>query len=154
MIQAVGALAVPALARRFADQRPIVVVSVALCLAGFAGIAWAPLATVWLWAVVLGLAQGALFATALALLGLRAHDAQAAAQLSGMAQGVGYVIAALGPLLLGALHDATGGWDVPMTAVLAVTAALAVPGWAAGRDRTVGAPTPPEPECAAPTRTH
>ncbi|GLZ14607.1 MFS transporter [Actinomadura sp. NBRC 104425] len=145
LAQAVGSLSVPAIARRTRDQRPVVVLAVALCLAGFAGIAWAPIGSVWLWTVVLGFAQGALFATALALLGLRAHDAQVAAQLSGMAQGVGYVIAALGPLLVGALHDMTGGWTVPMAVVLAVTAGLAVPGLAAARERTVGAPVPAEP---------
>ncbi|GAA4099302.1 MFS transporter [Actinomadura miaoliensis] len=145
LFQAVGSLSMPTLARRARDQRPIVVLAVALCLVGFAGIAWAPIGSVWLWTVVLGFAQGVLFATALALLGLRAHDAQVAAQLSGMAQGVGYVIAALGPLLVGALHDATDGWTVPMTVVLVITAGLALPGMAAARDRTVGAPAPAEP---------
>ncbi|TDC03442.1 MFS transporter, partial [Actinomadura bangladeshensis] len=88
----------------------------------------------------LGLGQGLGFATALSFIGLRAHDAHVATQLSGMAQGVGYLIAALGPLALGALHDATGGWSVPMIGVLAVCLVMGIPGLAAGRIRTVGAP--------------
>ncbi|MFI6514745.1 CynX/NimT family MFS transporter [Spirillospora sp. NPDC050679] len=140
LLQAVGSLAVPVVARRTRDQRPLVLAVVALCVVGFAGITWAPIGTVWLWAVVLGLGQGAGFAAALSFLGLRSHDARIAGQLSGMAQGVGYVIAALGPLAIGALHDATHGWTVPMAVVLVIAVALVVPGMAAGRDRTVGGP--------------
>ncbi|MBD2897781.1 MFS transporter [Spirillospora sp. NPDC000708] len=149
-IQAVGSLGVPLLERRMRDQRPLVTLTCSLCVVGFAGIAWAPIATVWLWAIVLGIGQGLGFATALSFIGLRAHDAGVAAQLSGMAQGVGYVIAALGPLVIGALHDATGGWTVPMIAVLAVCGALAVPGLPAGRNRTLGSTVPiPAPEVNA-----
>ncbi|MWA05741.1 MFS transporter [Actinomadura sp. LD22] len=149
-VQAAGSLGVPLLERRMRDQRPLVTLTCTLSVVGFAGVAWAPIATVWLWAVVLGIGQGLGFATALSFIGLRAHDARAAAQLSGMAQGVGYVIAASGPLVIGALHDATGGWTVPMIAVLAVCAALAVPGLPAGRDRTLGSPPPiPAPEVNA-----
>ncbi|TYB40926.1 CynX/NimT family MFS transporter [Actinomadura chibensis] len=141
-VQAAGSLAVPVLARRARDQRPLVPAIAAVSLVGFAGITWAPIGSVWVWTVVLGFGQGLGFATALSFIGLRAHDAQAAAQLSGMAQGVGYVIAALGPLGLGALHDATGGWTVPMSAVLLVCVTMALPGLAAGRLRTVGGPPP------------
>ncbi|QKG24778.1 cyanate transport system protein [Actinomadura verrucosospora] len=149
-IQAVGSLGVPILARRMRDQRPLVTLTCTLCAIGFAGTAWAPIATVWLWAIVLGVGQGLGFATALSFIGLRAHDAGVAAQLSGMAQGVGYIIAALGPLAIGALHDATGGWTVPMIAVLAVCGALAVPGLPAGRLRALGSPPPiPAPEVNA-----
>ncbi|MFA1551311.1 CynX/NimT family MFS transporter [Actinomadura chokoriensis] len=143
-MQAAGSLAVPVLARRARDQRPLVVATVVLTLAGFVGVTWAPIESVWGWTMVMGFGQGLGFAVALSFIGLRAHDAQIAAQLSGMAQGVGYVIAATGPLALGALHDATGGWSVPMIGVLAVCAAMTVPGVAAGRIRTVGAPAAPD----------
>lgn len=150
LLQAVGSLAVPLFERWTRDQRPLVALTVVLCLIGFAGVAWAPIGSVWLWTVVLGIGQGIGFAAALSFIGLRAHDAQVAAQLSGMAQGTGYLIAAVGPLAIGAIHDATGGWTLPMIVVLAITAALAIPGMAAGRNRTVGAPGPaPEPELAA-----
>ncbi|MDL4820847.1 CynX/NimT family MFS transporter [Actinomadura opuntiae] len=149
-IQAVGSLGVPMLERRMRDQRPLVVLTCTLAFIGFAGTTWAPISSVWLWAVVLGIGQGLGFATALSFIGLRAHDAGVAVQLSGMAQGVGYVIAALGPLAIGALHDATGGWSVPMAAVLAICAALAIPGLPAGRNRTLGSPAPiPTPEVNA-----
>ncbi|WP_245623319.1 CynX/NimT family MFS transporter [Spirillospora albida] len=145
LLQAVGALSVPALERRVRDQRPLVIASVVLTMVGFAGVTWAPLGSIWIWTVVLGFGQGLGFAVALAFIGLRAHDADVAAQLSGMSQGVGYVIAALGPLAVGALYDATGGWTVPTIAMLLLSAALAIPGMAAGQNRTVAVPAPQEP---------
>ncbi|GAA4620809.1 CynX/NimT family MFS transporter [Actinoallomurus vinaceus] len=143
LLQAVGALAVPVIERRLRDQRPLVALTAVLGVIGFAGIAWAPIGSVWLWIIVLGLGQGIGFATALSFIGLRAPDAHVAAQLSGMAQGIGYVIAALGPLAIGALHDATHGWSVPSSVMLVVFVALVVPGLGAGRTRTIGAE--PEP---------
>ena len=142
-VQAAGSLSVPVLARRTRDQRPLVLATAVLSSVGFAGVTWAPVGTVWFWAVVLGLGQGIGFATALSFLGLRAHNAQVAAQLSGMAQGIGYLIAALGPLGVGALHDATGSWSVPMTGVLAVCLVMLIPGLGSGRIRAVGEPTGP-----------
>jgi len=137
LTQAVGAVAVPLFGRRLSDQRPLVVGAVVLNIIGFAGIAWAPIGSVWGWAVFLGLGQGMAFATALSFLGLRAPDAHTARQLSGMAQGVGYVIAAAAPLALGALHDAVGNWTLPLGVMLGVAVLTAVPGLAAGRNRTV-----------------
>lgn len=137
LMQAIGALAVPVIERRLRDQRPLIVLVAGLSVVGFAGIAWAPIGSVWAWAAVLGFGQGIGFATALSFLGLRAPDAEVAGQLSGMAQGVGYVIAALGPLAIGALHDASGGWTVPSVVVLVIAGLLTVPGLAAGREGTV-----------------
>ncbi|WP_216896397.1 CynX/NimT family MFS transporter [Nocardia alni] len=137
LTQAVGAMAVPLFERWLRDQRPLVVAVVVLNVIGFAGIAWTPIGSVWVWAVMLGLGQGVAFAVALSFLGLRAPDAHTARQLSGMAQGVGYVIAAVGPLALGAVHDALGGWTVPILIMLGVSVLTGLPGLAAGRDRTV-----------------
>ncbi|WP_019632864.1 CynX/NimT family MFS transporter [Actinomadura atramentaria] len=141
LMQAVGSLAVPLVERRTRDQRPLVLATAVLSVAGFAGAAWAPIGSVWVWTVLLGLGQGVGFATALSFIGLRAGDARVAAQLSGMAQGTGYVIAAVGPLGIGALHDATDSWTVPAIVVLAFCALLLAPGLAAARNRTIGAPT-------------
>ena len=64
-----------------------------------------------LWAILLGLGFGTGFTLVLALFVLRAHDAPHAAALSGMAQSVGYTVAAIGPIAVGALHDLTGELD-------------------------------------------
>ncbi|WP_165495404.1 MFS transporter, partial [Actinomadura roseirufa] len=139
-VQALGSLAVPVIERRLRDQRPLVALSSVFTAVGFAGVTWAPVGTVWGWTVVLGFSQGLSFATALSFIGLRARDARMAAQLSAMAQGVGYIIAALGPLAIGWLRDGTGGWTVPTAGVLVVCAVMTLPGLAAGRERFVGVP--------------
>jgi CP family cyanate transporter-like MFS transporter len=51
-----------------------------------------------------------------------------------MAQSVGYLVAAVGPLLLGSLHDLTGSWTLPLLLLVALTLAQAAVGTGAGRD--------------------
>jgi CP family cyanate transporter-like MFS transporter len=88
------------------------------------------------WVLLLGLGMS-VFSLALMVIALRASSAARTADLSGMAQGIGYVIAGTGPFLVGLLRDATGGWTVPFTVLLAVVAAQAVTGALAGRPRTL-----------------
>jgi cyanate transporter len=148
LLQAAGALFVPVIARGLPDQRRLVLLITVVILAGFAGVAWAPLASAPLWAVVLGFGQGAAFALALSFMGLRAANQHVAVRLSGMSQSVGYAIAAIGPLGIGALHDLTGGWTVPTIVLLIITGFMTLPGLAAGRARTISAA--PEPASAHP----
>ena len=56
-----------------------------------------------------------------------------------MAQTIGYGLAAAGPLVLGLLHDASGGWELPLAVLLALTVPLVAVGLGAGRARRVGA---------------
>ena len=67
----------------------------------------------------------------------RAADPATAASLSGLAQTVGYLVAALGPLTVGALHGATGGWTAGLIEMLAVTATIVLSGWTAASNRTI-----------------
>jgi CP family cyanate transporter-like MFS transporter len=89
--------------------------------------------------VLLGLGQGASFSLALTFFALRAPDPGHAAALSGMAQSVGYLLAAGGPFLFGVLRDATGSWKVPLALLLTVTVCLLIAGLGAARDTRVGA---------------
>jgi CP family cyanate transporter-like MFS transporter len=92
--------------------------------------------------VILGIAQGAGFALALTLIVLRSPDARVASQLSAMAQGVGYLIAACGPLLVGLLRGWTGSFDTGALLYLLIAAVMAAAGFGAGRPRHVlAAPT-------------
>ena len=130
-------LVVPVLAARMRGQRPLVALAVAFEVAAIVGLLLAPdVAFVWVTCFALG--QGAAFSLALTLMVLRAPDADSAASLSAMAQSIGYTIAAAGPFLLGALHDATGGWHAPLAGMLACTAVLLVAGLGAGRPLLVG----------------
>lgn len=137
MTQLVSALTAPWLATRGQDQRLAIVVVMSLTLAGLLGCLYAPVGSLWLWAVILGLGQGGTFSLALALLVLRSRDAETAGRLSGMAQGAGYSLASLGPLLVGIIHDATHGW-APMGVLFTLIAVLATLfGLGAGRARYV-----------------
>ncbi|RQO68601.1 cyanate transporter [Aquitalea sp. FJL05] len=110
MVQVIASLGVPLLAQRCPDQRLPIACVMTLTLAGLLGMLYAPLSQLWLWAVLLGIGQGGAFSMALSLLVLRSPDSHVAAHLSGMAQGVGYTIAACGPLAAGIIHDVAGNW--------------------------------------------
>ncbi|UTF60291.1 MFS transporter [Gilvimarinus sp. DA14] len=135
--QIVTAIAAPWLASRMRDERFMVVVVMSLTLLGLGGCIYAPVETLWLWAVILGLGQGGTFAMGLTLLALRARTPIIAARLSGMAQGVGYTLAAFGPLLTGILHDIFHGWKVTGVFLGAIGAVAIAAGLGAGRRRYV-----------------
>ncbi|WP_290059037.1 CynX/NimT family MFS transporter [Amycolatopsis solani] len=106
---------------------------------GFAGTtglmvapAWSPL----LWSLLIGLGMS-VFSLALTVIALRARTGADTARLSGMAQGFGYLFAALGPFLFGLLHDLAGGWTVPLAMLLGLLVVQVVFGALAGRRRFV-----------------
>jgi CP family cyanate transporter-like MFS transporter len=130
-------LLVPVFAARGQDQRPAVVAMLALAAAGFAGLLIAPDAAPALWATLLGFSQGGLLALAFLFFSLRTPDQAHAAELSAMAQSVGYLVAAAGPLVVGVLRDTTGGWTAPLLFLIAVLFPLLAAGLAAGRSQIV-----------------
>ncbi|MEY2689947.1 MAG: hypothetical protein RL375_4147 [Pseudomonadota bacterium] len=117
------------------DQRPAALAMLSLSVIGLLGCLLLPVASLPIWVVVLGLGQGGNFSIALLCIVLRARDAAQAGRLSAMSQGVGYCLAAIGPLGVGVLRDATGGWMAVavLFTVLAVGAGLAA--WHACRNR-------------------
>jgi CP family cyanate transporter-like MFS transporter len=133
-----ASLVAPVLATRARNQRALAIGFGAFEVAAVLGLLFAPGAAA-LWVPLYGIGQGGCFALALTLMVLRAPDARRSAELSGMAQAIGYAISALGPLLVGVLHDATGGWTASLLFLLALTVPLALTGLAAGRDRLVPA---------------
>jgi MFS transporter, CP family, cyanate transporter len=126
-----GSVAAPLLAGRALDQRPHAVACALLIGVGTAGLLAAPQ---WLpWLVLHGLGSGGSLAVAMALFGLRSRDPLQAAALSGMAQSVGYGVTALGPVVTGLLHDASGHWQSALWLMCALAVAQAVAGLLAGR---------------------
>lgn len=138
LVQMAACLIVPSIAVRGRDQRLINVVLVAFAVVGLLGCLFAPLSTVWVWAVVQGIGQGGLIAVAMTLIILRSPDAHIAAQLSGMVQGVGYVLAACGPLVVGFLRGWTGDFRASAILFLALGLGAGLCGLGAGRARHVG----------------
>jgi CP family cyanate transporter-like MFS transporter len=122
-----GALVMPTVIERGRGLRVLAVsFGVALSL-GYVGLLLAPATVPWVWALLLGHA-GLAFPTAIALIAARTRHPSVTAQVSGFVQPVGYALAAIGPFLVGLLHDATGGWSL----VLALLALTAVPLTVAG----------------------
>ncbi|WP_346117673.1 MFS transporter [Micromonospora coerulea] len=107
------ALGMPTLAGRLRTLRPLVLALTAFSTAAYLGLALAPRGLAPLWVLLLALGQGA-FPMILTTIGLRARTAEGTVALSAFAQSTGYVIAALGPLLVGILYEATGGWTAPL----------------------------------------
>lgn len=105
LVQMASCLLTPALAARSRDQRAVCVGLLAIATIGLVGCVLAPVGGLWFWVLFQGAGQGGLLSAAMLVIILRAPDAQVAAQLSGMAQGVGYLLAAIGPLLVGLLRS-------------------------------------------------
>jgi CP family cyanate transporter-like MFS transporter len=127
----------PVLAGRMRSQRGLVAFAVLMSIISYAGILNGATELIALWCILLGLAQGAYLSLALLFFILRTPDTHSAAALSGMAQAVGYLLAAGGPLLFGWLHDLSGGWSIPLLALILVSLILFAVGIGAGRAATV-----------------
>jgi MFS transporter, CP family, cyanate transporter len=127
-----GTLVAPPLATRMRRQRALTVGLAGLAALSLVGLLALPSA--WpLWAGAGGLAVGAALGTATTLIVLRTRHATTTRRLSAMAQTGAYAIAACGPVAVGALHDATGGWTAPLIMLLAVAGAMAAAGTVCGR---------------------
>jgi CP family cyanate transporter-like MFS transporter len=128
-------LLLPVLAHRTRDQRWLTGAVVAVTGVGLAGAVFAPAGGAAGWTLLLGAGQGAALGLAIYFTMARAPDPVAAASLSAFAQGGGYLVASAGPLMLGFLHVATGGWAVPAGALLTVLAGQFAAGILAARPR-------------------
>ncbi|MFJ2032764.1 CynX/NimT family MFS transporter [Streptosporangium sp. NPDC087985] len=125
-------MVVPWLASKFADQRPVVASFVAFYTIGFLGLWLAPTGPAWVFAILVGIGMGS-FPLALTMLALRTRTPEATAALSAFGQSVGYLIAGAGPLLVGVMHESTGGWTLPFLLLFAVIGVQFAVGWHAGR---------------------
>jgi CP family cyanate transporter-like MFS transporter len=141
-----GSVLIPPLVARFRDQRLLNVLLSVVTGVPLLGLLFAPLASAWLWAVLQGLGQGGMFAMALTVIALRSPNARVAAQLSSMAQSIGYMLAAAGPFVVGVLFSRTGGFAASGWLFAGLILGAAASGWGAGRALQV----PAHPDSAAP----
>ncbi|MET9316462.1 MFS transporter [Kribbella sp. NPDC003505] len=129
----IGGLSVPLLLKHPTNQRAGLMTASTPILVALLGLLLAPHLAI-VWAIVGGLGQGAGLVAALSLISLRGRGHHETTQLSGMAQAVGYTLAAAGPVVAGYLVQVTGGWSTTLV-VFAVLAAIQVTlGFVAGRD--------------------
>lgn len=148
MISIVSGLGVPlgllmpiAVARLRNLSGPIVAMGASLA-AGYLGLWLAPATTPWLWAILLGL-SGAAFPTAIALITARTRDPHTTTMVSGFTQPFGYVLAAAGPFTVGALHQVTGNWTIPLLALVASSVVMVLAGLVAAAPGYVDDELPP-----------
>ena len=110
---------IPSLAARLQNQTWLILALGACYPVGYVGLILAPSGGAWLWAVLVGVGAS-IFPLVLTLIGLRARTGEGTAALSGFTQSVGYLMAAIGPLGIGVLYDATGGWTVPLSVLCVI----------------------------------
>ncbi len=114
-----------------------VIITMASCyLAGYVGLILAADTATWLWTVLVGIGTGA-FPVALTLIGQRARTTGGTLALSGFTQSFGYLLASIGPVLFGVVHDVSGGWTTPLLMLIGLVLVHLVFGLAAARTRYI-----------------
>jgi CP family cyanate transporter-like MFS transporter len=132
-----GALLLPRVAARARTQGRFAVAYSCFVAVGMVGLLVAPTWAPYLWVVLIGIGQQASFPLALMLVVLRSRSVAETAGLSTLMQGVGYVMAAAGPVAVGALHDLTDSWDPAIVVLLVLLVFQVFSGLGAGRDRKI-----------------
>lgn len=113
-------LLAPFVATRVKNVGWVLAVAVGCYVVGYAGLLLAPGSATWLWVFLVGTGP-LVFPLCLVLINLRTRSHEGSIALSGFVQGIAYGIGALGPLLIGLLHDLTDGWTIPLLFLLAIT---------------------------------
>jgi CP family cyanate transporter-like MFS transporter len=125
------------LAGQKANHRTLVIVSILCYITGFSGMLISDGAVTYVWTALFGIAGGLTFGLTMMYFTLRTRTSQEAAQLSGMAQSVGYLLAAVGPMLFGYLREALDNWRMPVYILIVVASLCLLFGVFAARDRYV-----------------
>lgn len=113
----IGALMMPTVISRSPSLQSWMYAFGGLLVIGNGGLLLAPATVPWLWAIILG-TSGFAFPTAIALITARTRDPHITARLSGFVQPTGYMLAALGPFLVGVIYQATGTWTIVLVLLM------------------------------------
>ncbi|WP_017723308.1 CynX/NimT family MFS transporter [Staphylococcus xylosus] len=127
----------PIIASKLKDQRILVVIITVLFLVGFSLFFTQSLVLLIIGIIIAGLAMGACFSLCMTFFSIRARTSDGSISLSGFGQSVGYLIAAVGPFLIGFLHDATESWDSGIIALIVMSALFFIFGYPAAKNRVV-----------------
>ena len=130
-----GLILIPLLAK-LKDQSALSFILAMLSALSALGLLYMP-SFAFVWTLMLGFCSGACFILGLSFISLRTDDSQQAASLSGMSQSVGYLLAAIGPMLAGALHTTTGSWSAPLWLCAIAGVLCALCGLGSGKNTTL-----------------
>ncbi|HZH86002.1 MAG TPA: MFS transporter [Brumimicrobium sp.] len=133
----VGAILIPVWAGSRKDQRLVIVLLILIEIIAFIGLMIPGLGLVELWVGLIGMVLGGTFGLALLLIVLRSKDAETAAELSGIVQSIGYLIAATGPFIAGLIYDLTEVWNYVLALLIVVSFIKLFMGVGVGKDRKV-----------------
>lgn len=133
----IGSFSMPIIGGRFRSQTSLAIFSASFFVIGYSGILFGSPSLTLLFMIALGLGCGTSFGLVILFFSLRTRTGEQAAQISGMAQCIGYFLAAIGPFLFGFLHDLTGGWNIPLIVITAFAVVTVLYGWLAGRERYI-----------------
>lgn len=125
------ALTVPIIVARYRKVRLVAYSGLATLVLGYLGFLLFPGLPI-AWVLLLG-AGPMLFPLCLTLVNIRTRTHEGAVALSAFGQGIGYAAGCLTPIIVGVLHDATGGWILPLVFLIATAAACALVAGRAGR---------------------
>ncbi|MEK4556170.1 CynX/NimT family MFS transporter [Jeotgalicoccus sp. FSL K6-3177] len=128
---------IPVIADRMKNQVMLAFVCSGLILAGIIGLLAGLSELSMLWVVFLGIGNGSAFSLSMMFFTLRTKDGYEAAELSGMAQSLGYLLAAVGPVLVGGLQDITGSWTLPLAMMALFAIVMLIMGVASGKNKQV-----------------
>jgi MFS transporter, CP family, cyanate transporter len=150
LISVPGALVAPLLVGRLRNAGWLIAAGIASFVFGYLGLLLAPATLTLLWVLLIG-SGSILFPVSLVLINVRTRTQGGTVALSGFSQGVAYALGALGPLLVGLLHDVGGGWTLPLLFLLVVALVATIPAITLAKPAFVEdelAPPTPTPECA------
>ncbi|KEO58281.1 CynX/NimT family MFS transporter [Thalassospira permensis] len=133
-----AAFAAPLIYSKIANKKLAMVILHVPLMIGIPGFVFATTELPYLWAFCMGLGQGAMISIALTLVGIRGADPQTSARLSGMCQSVGYLLAAVGPVLFGALHDLLGNWEAALSFLFVIVCIQMIAALRAGSASKIG----------------
>jgi CP family cyanate transporter-like MFS transporter len=120
-----SALIVPVLVARMNNIGIIIYAGIGMFVVGYLGLLLVPATLTIVWVVLIGLGP-LLYPACLTLINLRTRSHEGAVALSGVAQTIGYSLGALGPLIVGVMHDLSGGWTLALILLLATAVACAI----------------------------
>lgn len=128
---------VPILAGRRESQRGLVAITALLFGIGLAGLFLGNTLFIPLWVILIGAGCGFAFSLAMMFFSLRTTSVQQASELSGMAQSIGYLLAAVGPLFFGYMRDVTASWTIPLVLLIIASIIIFIVGMGAGKKGTI-----------------
>jgi CP family cyanate transporter-like MFS transporter len=108
----------PGIIARLTSMAPVIIAGMAVTIAGALGLWFAPTFAPWLWSLLSG-GVVIMFTIGLVLINLRTSSPAGAVAVSGMVQGVGYLVGAVGPLVVGIIHSYVHDWTWEFILIIA-----------------------------------